>query len=122
MHAGLARPNQLAPPGQLHRDRFAGAEIPYHRLYVGSLHFDLTADDVKQVFAPFGEIEFVDLHRDSMTGKSKGFCFVQCVSPPSLFFLTSCTCAMSRWLLTPPFAFCVAGISSSSRPRLPCRR
>lgn len=63
--------------GPLHRDRFAGAEIPYHRLYVGSLHFDLTAEDLKQVFAPFGEIEFVDLHREPLTGKSKGFCFVQ---------------------------------------------
>jgi len=68
-----------APGGPLHRDRFAGAEIPYHRLYVGSLHFDLTAEDLKQVFAPFGEIEFVDLHREPLTGKSKGFCFVQCV-------------------------------------------
>ena len=77
-----ARPSQAAgalPGGQLHRDRFAGAEIPYHRLYVGSLHFDLTAEDLKQVFAPFGEIEFVDLHREPLTGKSKGFCFVQYV-------------------------------------------
>lgn len=67
------------PPGA--RDRHAGAEIPYHRLYVGSLQFDLTAHDMEQVFAPFGEIEFVDLHRDPLSGKSKGFCFVQCVPP-----------------------------------------
>ena len=65
------------PPPQLNRDRNADAEIPYHRLYVGSLNFELTADNIREVFMPFGELEFVDLHRDSMTGKSKGFAFVQ---------------------------------------------
>ncbi|KIK07027.1 hypothetical protein K443DRAFT_673923, partial [Laccaria amethystina LaAM-08-1] len=46
-------------------------------LYVGSLHFNLTESDIKQVFEPFGELEFVDLHRDPMTGRSKGYAFVQ---------------------------------------------
>ncbi|KAK7694714.1 hypothetical protein QCA50_001902 [Cerrena zonata] len=47
------------------------------QLYVGSLHFNLTESDIKQVFEPFGELEFVDLHRDPMTGRSKGYAFVQ---------------------------------------------
>ncbi len=47
------------------------------RLYVGSLHFELTSENIKQVFEPFGEIEYVDLHREPGTGRSKGFCFVQ---------------------------------------------
>ena len=51
--------------------------ISGHRLYVGSLHFNLTESDIKQVFEPFGELEFVDLHRDPMTGRSKGYAFVQ---------------------------------------------
>jgi hypothetical protein len=51
-----------------------------HRLYVGSLHFNLTESDIKQVFEPFGELEFVDLHRDPGTGRSKGYCFIQCVT------------------------------------------
>lgn len=50
--------------------------LPF-RLYVGSLHFNLTESDIKQVFEPFGELEFVDLHRDPMTGRSKGYAFVQ---------------------------------------------
>lgn len=54
------------------------------RLYVGSLHFNLTESDIKQVFEPFGELEFVDLHRDPITGRSKGYAFVQCVFPLSL--------------------------------------
>ncbi|KAI0076065.1 splicing factor, CC1-like protein [Panus rudis PR-1116 ss-1] len=47
------------------------------QLYVGSLHFNLTESDIKQVFEPFGELEFVDLHRDPITGRSKGYAFVQ---------------------------------------------
>jgi len=52
-------------------------DISFFRLYVGSLHFNLTESDIKQVFEPFGELEFVDLHRDPMTGRSKGYAFVQ---------------------------------------------
>jgi len=47
------------------------------RLYVGSLHFNISEDDLKSVFAPFGEIEFINLHMDPETGRSKGFGFVQ---------------------------------------------
>jgi len=51
----------------------------YYRLYVGSLHFNLTESDIRQVFEPFGELAFVDLHRDPMTGRSKGYAFIQSV-------------------------------------------
>ncbi|KAG8882838.1 hypothetical protein FRB97_007662 [Tulasnella sp. 331] len=47
------------------------------QLYVGSLHFNLTESDIKQVFEPFGELDFVDLHKDPQTGRSKGYAFVQ---------------------------------------------
>lgn len=53
--------------------------LTFSRLYVGSLHFNLTEGDIKQVFEPFGELEFVDLHKDSVTGRSKGYAFVQYV-------------------------------------------
>ncbi|TNY21483.1 splicing factor CC1-like protein [Rhodotorula diobovata] len=46
-------------------------------LYVGSLNFALTSDDIREVFQPFGELEAVELHRDPATGKSKGYCFVK---------------------------------------------
>lgn len=52
------------------------------QLYVGSLHFNLTESDIKQVFEPFGELEFVDLHKDPVTGRSKGYCFIQSVFYP----------------------------------------
>ncbi|KAJ3054361.1 hypothetical protein HK097_002025 [Rhizophlyctis rosea] len=53
------------------------AEMSYNRLYVGSLHFNITEEDLKTVFEPFGPVEFVNLHKDPDTGKSKGFAFVQ---------------------------------------------
>ena len=59
-------------------DAKPNAPIPYNRLYIGSLNFNLTDADVRQVFQPFGHVDVVDLHRDQLTGKSKGYCFVQC--------------------------------------------
>jgi RNA recognition motif-containing protein len=32
---------------------------------------------VVQLFEPFGDIEFIDLHRDPLTNKCKGFAFIQ---------------------------------------------
>jgi len=66
--------NIVIPPGS---DAHPNAPIPYNRLYIGSLNFNLTDADIRQVFQPFGPVEFVDLHRDQVTGKSKGYCFVQ---------------------------------------------
>lgn len=69
----------VAPPPAAPRQQRPGPGMPNTeaRLYVGSLHFSLTDENVKAVFEPFGEIEYVDLHREPGTGKSKGFCFIQ---------------------------------------------
>ena len=54
-------------------------EAPVHRLYIGNIHFNLTEDDIKAVFAPFGEIEQVQLQKEHDTGRSRGYGFVQYV-------------------------------------------
>ncbi|CAH1779816.1 unnamed protein product [Owenia fusiformis] len=46
------------------------------RLYVGSLHFNITEDMLKGIFSPFGKIEHINLVMDNETGRSKGFGFV----------------------------------------------
>ncbi|KAM5351918.1 hypothetical protein ACJ41O_004641 [Fusarium nematophilum] len=50
--------------------------IPFHRLYVGNIHFNVTEQDLQAVFEPFGELEFVQLQKDE-NGRSRGYGFVQ---------------------------------------------
>ena len=45
-------------------------EPSYQRLYVGSLHFSLTEDDVRQIFEPFGPLDFVNLHKGKVDNKT----------------------------------------------------
>ncbi|KAG0484259.1 hypothetical protein HPP92_008181 [Vanilla planifolia] len=47
------------------------------KLYVGNLHFNMTDDQLRQVFEPFGSVELVQLPLDPETGHCKGFGFVQ---------------------------------------------
>jgi RNA-binding protein 39 len=50
--------------------------VPIHRLYVGNIHFSITEEDLRNVFEPFGELEFVQLQKEEQ-GRSKGYGFVQ---------------------------------------------
>ncbi|KAL4939742.1 hypothetical protein BDV06DRAFT_214052 [Aspergillus oleicola] len=53
---------------------------PFHRLYVGNIHFSIDENDLQSVFEPFGELEFVQLQKDE-TGRSRGYGFVQFRDP-----------------------------------------
>ncbi len=46
-------------------------------IYVGSLPYSVTEDDLKEAFAAFGEVSSVRLVSDKFSGKSKGFGFVE---------------------------------------------
>uniref|UniRef100_A0A4W5JHD0 RNA binding motif protein 39a n=1 Tax=Hucho hucho TaxID=62062 RepID=A0A4W5JHD0_9TELE len=46
------------------------------RLYVGSLHFNITEEMLRGIFEPFGKIESIQLMMDSETGRSKGYGFI----------------------------------------------
>merc|ERR1719510_1735274 len=46
------------------------------RLYVGSLHFNITEDMLRGIFEPFGAIQSITLMMDYETGRSKGYGFV----------------------------------------------
>ncbi|ETI23918.1 hypothetical protein G647_05725 [Cladophialophora carrionii CBS 160.54] len=54
--------------------------IPFHRLYVGNIHFSITEQDLQNVFEPFGELEFVQLQKEE-GGRSRGYGFVQFRDP-----------------------------------------
>uniref|UniRef100_A0AAX7SJ80 RRM domain-containing protein n=1 Tax=Astatotilapia calliptera TaxID=8154 RepID=A0AAX7SJ80_ASTCA len=46
------------------------------RLYVGSLHFNITEEMLRGIFEPFGRIESIQLMMDSETERSKGYGFI----------------------------------------------
>jgi RNA recognition motif-containing protein len=46
-------------------------------LYVGNLLFDVTENDLKALFEPFGQVTEIRLIMDKYTGKSKGFGFIE---------------------------------------------
>ena len=46
-------------------------------IYVGNLAFETTEDDIKQLFAPFGQVESVSIIKDKFTNQSRGFGFVE---------------------------------------------
>ena len=45
-------------------------------IYVGNLPFTATADDVRQLFEPYGIVDNVKLITDRDTGRLRGFGFV----------------------------------------------
>ncbi|CAM0870834.1 unnamed protein product [Alopecurus aequalis] len=47
------------------------------KLYVGNLHSNITEEQLRQVFEPFGLVELVQLPVDPLSGLCKGFGFVQ---------------------------------------------
>jgi len=51
-------------------------EVRPMRLYIGSLHFNVTESDLRPVFEAFGPLDSIELHKDPVSGKSRGFGFV----------------------------------------------
>lgn len=47
------------------------------KLYVGGLAYETTEDQLKEVFAEFGEVTSVSIIMDRGTNRSKGFGFVE---------------------------------------------
>lgn len=47
------------------------------RIYVGNLPFSATEDEVRELFASFGEVISVSLINDRETGRPRGFGFVE---------------------------------------------
>ena len=46
-------------------------------IYIGNLSYDVTEDDLSQVFAEYGTVKRVQLPTDRETGRMRGFGFVE---------------------------------------------
>ncbi|XP_036452038.1 poly(U)-binding-splicing factor PUF60-B isoform X2 [Colossoma macropomum] len=64
-------------------DQLAEEARAYNRIYVSSVHPDLSDDDIKSVFEAFGKIKSCMLAREPTTGKHKGYCFIEYEKPQS---------------------------------------
>ncbi len=45
-------------------------------IYVGNVSFNLSEDELRQVFEAYGEVSSVKIIKDKVTGNSRGFAFV----------------------------------------------
>jgi len=52
------------------------SEDTSQRLYVGSLHYSFTEEDIMRIFELLGEIDYINLQKTS-NGESKGYCYIQ---------------------------------------------
>ncbi len=47
------------------------------RIYVGNLSYDMTEDELKQEFQAYGEVTSATIVSDRLSGRPKGFAFVE---------------------------------------------
>jgi cold-inducible RNA-binding protein len=55
-----------------------------NRLYVGNLAFHVTEDLLKQYVGQCGDVQSVDLILDRVSGRPRGFAFVEMASPDAM--------------------------------------
>lgn len=46
-------------------------------IYVGNISYEVTQDDIRDVFAEYGVVSNVHVPKDRETGKMRGFAFVE---------------------------------------------
>ena len=51
------------------------------RVYVGSIYYDLKEEIIRNAFAPFGPFKSINMSFDPVTGKHKGFAFIEYECP-----------------------------------------
>jgi len=51
------------------------------KLFVGNLSFEVTENDLQDLFSSFGPVTDVNLMTDRSTGRSRGFAFVTMATP-----------------------------------------
>lgn len=52
------------------------------KIYVGSLSYDVTEEELRQEFTAFGKVESVSIITDKYSGRPKGFAFIEMPAVP----------------------------------------
>ena len=50
-------------------------------IYVGNLSFDVSEENIRQAFEPFGQVSSITIVKDKYSGQSRGFGFVEMPDP-----------------------------------------
>lgn len=72
----VGRPSNM-PQAQQVIDEIQEEAKSYNRIYISSIHPELTEEDIKSVFEAFGDIEFCKLADGTSPGKHKGYGFIE---------------------------------------------
>lgn len=64
-------------PTQAEKNRAAASSQGPLRLYVGNLHVNVTEDELRKIFEPYGELDFVSIQKDLESARSRGYGFIQ---------------------------------------------
>lgn len=72
----VGRPSNM-PQAQAVIDEIILEAKNYNRIYIASIHADLSEEDIKSVFEAFGPIKTCELAQTGIPGKHKGFCFIE---------------------------------------------
>ncbi|CAF0761903.1 unnamed protein product, partial [Didymodactylos carnosus] len=72
----VGRPSNM-PQAQPIIDQLTEEAKNYNRIYVASIHAELTEQDIQSVFEAFGKIKTAALAKDAQTGKHKGYGFIE---------------------------------------------
>lgn len=74
-----AEKNRVAPAAARGQPTLSNG-IPFNRLYIGNVHFNISESDIADLFGAFGTVAAVQMSIDD-SGRSRGHGFVQFVSP-----------------------------------------
>ncbi|XP_026325909.1 poly(U)-binding-splicing factor half pint [Hyposmocoma kahamanoa] len=78
----VGRPSNM-PQAQAVIDEIQEEAKQYNRIYVASIHPELTEDDIKNVFEAFGPITYCKLAYGSSAHKHKGYGFIEYATLPA---------------------------------------
>lgn len=59
-------------------------QVRFRKLFIGGIHPSITDKDIKEYFGKFGPITNCTIHRDRLTGRSRGFGFITFDDPASV--------------------------------------